>query len=238
MTFADRAMWIGKSYYMYRQDNPMASIKSQAKVLAMSNEYDYIEKILKDKNADSDSVKECNYYRLARNYGNYYRIADELKENFLSYVLKDYEKYGKDIMDEPYLIEWYKKIVKNPIGFCKSTIDVKNSNKAVLEKAESIVIYGAGKRGQYILRHLYNIGVYDKITNFVVSGNADTQRIGRIDVVNISALADNADDNMLVIISASNAGKTYRVMESMLHQYKINNYIGRDDIINNFYSIC
>lgn len=94
------------------------------------------------------------------------------------------------------------------------------------------------KRGQYILRHLYNIGVYDKITNFVVSGNADTQRIGRIDVVNISALADNADDNMLVIISASNAGKTYRVMESMLHQYKINNYIGSDDIINNFYSIC
>ena len=69
-------------------------------------------------------------------------------------------------------------------------------------------------------------------------GNADTQRIGRIDVVNISALADNADDNMLVIISASNAGKTYRVMESMLHQYKINNYIGSDDIINNFYSIC
>ena len=42
MTFAERAMWIGKSYYMYRQDNPMASIKSEAKVLAMSNEYDYI----------------------------------------------------------------------------------------------------------------------------------------------------------------------------------------------------
>ena len=150
MTFADRAMWIGKSYYMYRQDNPMASIKSEAKVLAMSNEYDYIEKILKDKNAGSDSVKECNYYRLAKNYGNYYRIADELKENFLSYVLKDYEKYGKDIMDEPYLIEWYRKIAENPIEFCKYTIDVKNSNKAVLEKAESIVIYGAGKRGQYI----------------------------------------------------------------------------------------
>ena len=216
----------------------MASIKSEAKVLAMSNEYDYIERILKDKNVGSDSVKECNYYRLARNYGNYYRIADELKENFLSYVLKDYEKYGKDIEDEPYLIEWYRKIAENSTEFCKSTIDVKNSNKAVLEKAESIVIYGAGKRGQYILRHLYNIGVYDKITNFAVSGNVDTQRIGRIDVVNISELADNADDNMLVIISASNAGETYRAMESLLHQYKINNYIGSDDIINNFYSIC
>lgn len=238
MTFADRAMWIGKSYYMYRQDNPMASIKSEAKVLAMSNEYDYIEKILKDKNAGSDSVKECNYYRLAKNYGNYYRIADELKENFLSYVLKDYGKYGKDIMDEPYLIEWYRKIAENPIEFCKYTIDVKNSNKAVLEKAESIVIYGAGKRGQYILRHLYNIGVYDKITNFVVSDNAGMQCIGRIEVINISELADNEDDNMLVIISASNSCETYRAMESMLHQYKINNYIGSDDIINNFYSIC
>ena len=223
---------------MYRQDNPMASIKSEAKVLAMSNEYDYIEKILKDKNAGSDSVKECNYYRLAKNYGNYYRIADELKENFLSYVLKDYEKYGKDIMDEPYLIEWYRKIAENPIEFCKYTIDVKNSNKAVLEKAESIVIYGAGKRGQYILRHLYNIGVYDKITNFVVSDNAGMQCIGRIEVINISELADNEDDNMLVIISASNSCETYRAMESMLHQYKINNYIGSDDIINNFYSIC
>ena len=71
-----------------------------------------------------------------------------------------------------------------------------------------------------------------------MSGNVDTQRIGRIDVVNISELADNADYNMLVIISASNAGETYRAMESMLHQYKINNYIGSDDIINNFYSIC
>jgi hypothetical protein len=100
------------------------------------------------------------------------------------------------------------------------------------------VIYGAGKRGQYILRHLYNIGVYDKITNFVVSDNAGMQCIGRIEVINISELADNEDDNMLVIISASNSCETYRAMESMLHQYKINNYIGSDDIINNFYSIC
>lgn len=238
MTFAERAMWIGKSYYMYRQDNPMASIKSEAKVLAMSNEYDYIERILQDKNVVSESIKECNYYRLARNYGNYYRIADELKENFLSYVMKDYEKYGKDIVDEPYLIEWYRKIVENPTEFCKFTIDVKNCNKAVLEKAESIVIYGAGKRGQYILRHLYNIGVYDKITNFVVSANADTQYIGRIRVVNISEIADNVSDKLLVIISASNGSETYRAMESMLCHYKINNYIGSDDIINNFYSIC
>ena len=51
-------------------------------------------------------------------------------------------------------------------------------------------------------------------------------------------MADNEDDNMLVIISASNASETYRTMENMLYQYKINNYIGSDDIINNFYSIC
>lgn len=100
------------------------------------------------------------------------------------------------------------------------------------------MIYGAGKRGQYILRHLYNIGVYDKITNFVVSDNAGMQCIGRIEVINISELADNEDDNMLVIISASNAGETYRIMENILYRYKINNYIGSDDIINNFYSIC
>ena len=45
-------------------------------------------------------------------------------------------------------------------------------------------------------------------------------------------------DKLLVIISASNGSETYRAMESMLCHYKINNYIGSDDIINNFYSIC
>lgn len=238
MAFADRAMWVGKSYYMYRQDNPTASIKSESKVLAMSNEYDYIEKILDDRKSSVDIIKECNYYRLARNYGNYYRIADELKGDFLNYVLRDYDKYGRDIEDEQYLVEWYKKIVDNPIEFCKSTIRTKEKTRETLNKAESIVIYGAGIRGQYILRHLYNIGVYDKVINFVVSDNVETQYIGQIEVVNVSKLSDYTDDDLLVIISASNNSEVYKAMEKMLHYYNINNYIGSDDIINNFYSIC
>ena len=71
-----------------------------------------------------------------------------------------------------------------------------------------------------------------------MSANADTQYIGRIRVVNISEIADNVSDKLIVIISASNGSETYRAMESMICHYKINNYIGSNDIINNFYSIC
>lgn len=61
---------------------------------------------------------------------------------------------------------------------------------------------------------------------------------GRIRVVNILKLQIMCLVSWLVIISASNGSETYRAMESMLCHYKINNYIGSDDIINNFYSIC
>lgn len=46
MSLCRRAMWLDDAFYMYRQDNPMASVKNKDKVWTMHREYLYVEKLL------------------------------------------------------------------------------------------------------------------------------------------------------------------------------------------------
>lgn len=237
MSFAKRMMCLSDAFYCYRQDNPGASVKDVKKVMAMSYEYDHIEKTLQEKHAGAEVLSICNYYRMARNYGNFYRIADECKRNFCERLMQDYEKYASDIEGDLFLEPWYEKILKNPDEFCKRVIETKKSVLDKIAKEDGIYIYGAGVRGQSIFRHFCYMNLYDKLEGFVESQTPVRECVCTKTVQHVKESVDHGR-NLLYIVSVKRGTEAYKQMRECLNRLGIQHELDSEDIIDNFYSIC
>ena len=237
MSFARRMMCVREAYYCYRQDNPGASVKDVKKVMAMSNEYDYIERTLCEKHASAEVLAICNYYRLARDYGNFYRIADECKRDFCERMIQDYDKYAADVEKDAFFIPWYEKMNENPDEFCQQVIGTKNYVLDKIKNTDGIYIYGAGIRGQHVFRNLCYMNLYDKIKGFVVSGAPEQACVCTKAVKRVNEFVDSGN-NMLYIVSVKRNTEAYKQMRECLEAFEIKNVLDSEDIIDNFYSIC
>lgn len=236
MTFAGRVMWLNEAYYYYRQDNPGASVKDIKKVMAMSKEYDYIEEILQEKDAGEEALAVCSYYRLGRNYGNFYRIDDKCKSGFCERMIQDYEKYGHLIEKDTFYIPWYEEMCKNPEMLCQNVIETKKYVQEKINDVPKIYIYGAGIRGQRIFRSLCYMNLYDKLEGFVES---KTPRQACICSKSVKCLQEVAGGNQdaLYIISVRKDTVAYMQMRECLDQFRLTRYIDSEDILENFYSL-
>ncbi|MCM1047746.1 MAG: glycosyltransferase [Clostridiales bacterium] len=233
--YAERAMWIDKAFYYYRQDNPEASVKSTKKMMAMTNEYKYIEMLLKQR-GDERFLPYCYMYRLVRSRGTFYRIADEYKRMFCEQLTTDYQKYKAYIKDNIAIDKWFRELVKNPDEICNQMIAEKNEIKQKLDTCKSIIIYGAGNRGDRILRNLCNEGYYHKIACFAVSKNPPKNKMANRDILLIEdALAHYSD--ALVIIAVVKGSEIYVQMEQKLSELGIHEYLAGSNIEKNFYII-
>lgn len=237
LSFCRSAMWLNQAFYLYRQDNPMASIKSRDKIYAMSNEYDYLEKTLTDKNAPKASIELCNYYRLLRHRGTFIRIADEYKREFCNKAIADYEKYVSRISwHKMFIKKWYDDLVSDPDGFCTRFIDGKRHIYEKLNSSDSIVIYGYGKYGQIVFRYLDSMGFYDKISCFLTSEKTNVQEIAGISVrvfeEEKAALSQN-----LVILAVSENTEAYIEISRLLNKAGVKEWLNRNDIMKYFYLV-
>ena len=90
LTLAQNVMFVNKSFYHYRQDNPNSSINSKGKVFCMNEEYAFIHDFM----MAHESVKENFMFEFFRkkffNYMHTYdRIAEEYKLPFLERFAKE-----------------------------------------------------------------------------------------------------------------------------------------------------
>lgn len=207
MSMCRRAMWVDKAFYKYRQDNPSASIKSSSKIWAMSDEYDYVTEMLKERKLCREA-EIANYYRLVRNKGTFLRIADEHKREFCNRIVSDYKKYRDYIWINAGINGWYQKVCEDPDKFCSSFIGKKEKILRRLQSTEKIYIYGAGKQGERALRILCNNSFSEKICGFVVSGNIEREYVGIVPVFNKTILKE-PKGNAFIIIAVSKATKGY-----------------------------
>lgn len=236
LLFCRNAMWLNQAFYLYRQDNPMASIKSKDKIYTMSNEYDYLEKILNEKNAPKESIDLCNYYRLLRHRGTFIRIADEYKREFCNKAIADYEKYVSRISwHKMFIKKWYEDLVSDPDGFCTRFIDGKKHIYDKLNSSDSIVIYGYGKYGQIVFRYLDSMGFYDKISCFMTSEKADVREIAGIPVRIFKE--ETLLPQKLVILSVSEKSGAYVEISKLLNKAGIKEWLDRNDIMQYFYLV-
>ncbi|MCR5238327.1 MAG: glycosyltransferase [Lachnospiraceae bacterium] len=236
MIFAERVMVLNYAGYMYRQDNESASIKDKAKVYTMSDEYEWLANHLKGK-VSSREMDVINSYRLIRGYRNLYRIDDKYKREYCNRLISDYEQYGDVFFNDVGWQDNYCELTSDTDSFCDRIIDRKRKVTTTLAGAASLIIYGAGKRGERLFRLLCFHGWGGKMQCFIETGMPEKHTIGDVSVYQMDDKRVNYED-ALVIISAESGGKMANEMRQALSDRSITRLMIGEDLIDNYYMIC
>ncbi len=180
MSFASRAMWINKAFYMYRQDNPGSSMKDRGKMLCSMNEYDRALTILK-KSEMTVAYLECLLLKQTDYYVTFKRISDEIKREYLSEIANTYRiereqiLYDKLTNTQKSCIDWLDNAIENPEKVCNSVVSQNQSVLDELRTADKIYLYGAGQIATDIFSKLYTLGFWGKVHKVVVSEQSETE---------------------------------------------------------------
>lgn len=231
--YCRRAKWLNRAFYQYRQDNETASIKRKDKILAMTEEYEYLEKVLRDRENDQ-LLPYCYQYKLFRHIGNFYRIADEYKREFCEQIKKDYTKYMYFSYGDIHNDNWLREATLFPDRLCKRVIQKKEEIKKRLNESAGVIIYGAGIHGEQVLRGLYSEGYYEKICCFAVSDKPLPELIAKKQVLRIDEALE-VYSGALVIVAVAHGSKAYSQMLAKLEQLGVWNYLDGNDIEENYY---
>ena len=121
--YATKVYFVNEPFYMYRVDNPNASIKSSTKVYALKHEYDFIYNILCSNKDLFDKFINIFWYRKFCSYlWNFYRVESKYKRDFLNVFRSEFmEAYKNGQIDESLFPQWdletLHNIIKNPKKF-------------------------------------------------------------------------------------------------------------------------
>lgn len=233
LMYCKNAKWLSKAFYLYRQDNEASSVKSRDKVFAMTREYEYVEALLLERK-DYQYLPYCFFYKLLRHRGNFRRIADEYKREFCKQVQRDYTKYKGYIKGFGDLEKWLQKVVLEPGEFCDNAIKTRHDINERLRQAKSLIIYGAGRRGDRVFRGLVNEAYYDRISCFAVSQQPAESRLAGKQILKIDD-AVKKYQGALVIVAVIRGSGMYVQMVQRLSELGINEYFDGSAIEENFY---
>ena len=163
--YAKRAYFTHKPYYMYRIDNPNASISSSGKVNCICTEFELLEKRLREDPERFEHFKYVMTYRAFYCYRwNLDRIDKKYKEGFLEKFSEDFRRFYDEGMldfkllynDEPALLQLYK-IILNPLSYyrplTRTSYDQGENPQFVFPyhlfpPKSKVLIYGAGSVGR------------------------------------------------------------------------------------------
>lgn len=233
LSFCRRAMWLKDAFYLYRQDNPLASIKNKSNVMAMVNEYDYVSKILKEKHKEQE-LEICSYYRMFRHRGVFLRIADELKRGYCDTIIKDFDRYRELAVGNKSLYEWLEKVCADPDKFCGEFICAKQKTLQKLECAEYIIIYGASWLGQCAMRILACQGMQEKILCFAISAGKTAKGVGNLPVRCIDDLVQYRHYSV-VVMGVSDGSESYHQMKGQLEKLGFLSTVDLSNLTDYFY---
>lgn len=235
LLYCHKAKWLSQAFYLYRQDNPAASVKNRDKMLAMANEYEFLIQTVCNRK-DYHFLPYCYYYKLFRHRGTFMRIADEYKREFCWQIKKDYESYKAYIKGNAYLDQWFREVVANPDEVCRKVLQKKQQVAERLGRAEHIVIYGAGKRGDIVFRGLYNEGYSEKFRGFAVSREPSAEWIAGRQLLSIQEAYDRYSGALFIVAVVRGSG-AYHQMIRALKGLGACNYMDGTDVEEVFYIV-
>lgn len=228
MMYANKVLWLNEAFYLYRQDNETASVKSKDKVFAMTKEFEYVEKLLK-KRGQEHLLPYCNYYKLVRHRGNFIRIADEYKKDFCKQIQIDYELHKATVCHDRFIDHWLRQFCVDDLSYFEQYMICKKNYIHMLEKNEDIIIYGAGKIADKVCRALYNQGIYGRVRYFAVTNETENSFFAGRNIVKIEEAIKKYPQATVVIAvrEDSNAGNE---MKTKLCELGVKDFLFGDHI--------
>lgn len=93
---ARRAYFIDEAFLHYRQDNPNSSVKSDGKIYAVKDEYDEVERYLKEKGLMDEYGYTLTAMRFSSYIWNMRRLTREAAKEFGKAVREDYKRIEEE----------------------------------------------------------------------------------------------------------------------------------------------
>lgn len=221
--YCKRAMWLNEAYYLYRQDNPTASVKSKNKMYAMRDEYRWVGELLQ-KNNDTEIIEIVNYYRFVRLRGTFRRISDELREEYCEVLSQEYSLYGHYLSEKDELNAWMQEVVAHPHEICMNYNRACAEIRQQLEQTSSIMIYGTGQVAHRFFRLLYNMGYMDKLECFVESDTPVEEEKWTFPVCKLEDVKDKIA-NVQVIVAVSIQSAAYAEICDLLQKRGVQSWL-------------
>lgn len=231
MGLAQRAMLVNQSFYLYRQDNPGASIRSRGKMLAVREEYDFAAQILEGKGCHS-VVRVVNALRMGGHNFTFGRLDHALKREYAGYIQEDFLRYRDtaDWIKAPggeAIFQWTQSLIQDPDGFCRDCVEVVRREEEALREAEQIILYGAGQLGRRAATKLLEMGLEEKILFAAETTGDGTGKLFHFPVKNAREILP-CKDTALVLVAAGrkNSPQIIRYLEGL----GITNYLGVENL--------
>ncbi len=154
----DRAFLVDEAFLHYRQDNPNSSVKDSGKVYCVKDEYDEVERFLKEKGTLEKYGSTLATMRLSSYIWNMKRLARKQALEFAKVVKEDYVRLEKEgFLDANKLDKVGKNnakmiVTKHPYLYVnvRPLHEAKNKTRAVLVKTVKVVFPGYKQRIQTI----------------------------------------------------------------------------------------
>lgn len=233
MSQCRRAMWLNQAFYMYRQDNPAASMKRGDKIRATIEEHNFAEQILRKKGLEKE-LSICAFYRMRDYRVVFYRVDDSMKREYADIVAEDYRKYVHQV-DPEYVTEkqelflWLERLVGYPDEVCDQIISLKQAVWNRLNRAEAWIIYGAGTVARNVCDRLLEVADFRKIRCAAVTDEPEQAEFMGLPVKCSSDIAVNCKSD-LVLICVSKKNRAYTEILERLRELAFENYIDVDDL--------
>ena len=233
--YCRQAKWLNEAYYLYRQDNPTASVKSKSKMYAMRDEYQWMQELFEERN-EKQALPIVVYYRFRRHSGTFLRIADELRREFCDTIIEDYQQYGKCLdTDEP-LRSWMQNIIEHTDEICRQYNEKRLQVLRQLDSKEKIIIYGTGQIAEWLFRLLYHMGYTDKLSCFVQTCLPIDRTKWTIPVYAIDEVSPELDQAQ-VIVAVSEQRDAYPQICNELQRHGVDSWMKVSDIAGYFYMV-
>lgn len=123
--YTHRFYLVNQTFYNNRRDNENSSVMSTGKINCMKEEYDRIDRIIKERPDLYKNYIGISLHKRFQNYRfTYERIAEEKKLDYIIEVSKEYSRYSENELDKTLFskveLEHLKFILDDPIGYHQS----------------------------------------------------------------------------------------------------------------------
>lgn len=226
---AERIYFVKQAFYHYRIDNPNASMYSTNKIYAVSNEYDFVDRILEEMGEDGKPFRRWSrYIRIRDNVDMISRAAEE-KQLLLAERVREELICGlkEGLVDAALFSKQHKAMLFDVLADPQAYVArIREERKRIADATsgyDAILVYGAGKIGRWTQDMLRNGRINTKIQAFAVtSSEGNAQELLGVPIRQIDDLPEYKED-ALVIISVGKAAAP--AVEEKLKELGFRHYI-------------
>lgn len=241
MMHCRRLYYVDEAFYMYRMDNPNASIHNKSNVRAVANEYKFIRnKILDYKANQRNLFTIAGIIDFKLHLWSALRLAPEYMQE-LSHVLGEemkvyFESGCFDFrMVHPGDAKQFLVALAAPREMCKYAMSdsaMRNEKINMLTKYDILILYGAGNTANQVMWWIDELRVWDREIHVSETEAKKGTYFQDVEVERISDLQKYKDD-AAVVLCTRRSSRYFGEMKENLLSMKFKNIIYADDILKN-----